>query len=339
MQRRISNILKQLFNPSHKWARRLHRLFRGTISLLALSYIIFRLQKEPLEHWQGLLDMEPEAFGLILLVLLMAPLNWALEAAKWRIMVAPYYPGISLGKAFRAVLAGMTTGIFTPGGFGAFVGRVMSLESGRRVEATVLSLVDGLAQMGITLWMGGLAVMYFLEAEAQTLETKLLLQPSFFPLIEGTVGLGMLLALFCALFPQLPVRLLMRWEKIHGLAGRMISALGQLDRWRLLPVLGLALLRYLVFSSQYLLLLYAFGYAGSPGLGLALISTVLLLKSLVPSIALSELGIRESVALAVMGAFGVAALTAFSSTFLLYLINIILPALLGIRFVNERMRE
>ena len=94
-------------------------------------------------------------------------------------------------------------------------------------------------------------------------------------------------------------------------------------------------MRYLAFSFQYYLLLIAFGYQGSLLLALAMILAVFLIKSVIPSITLTELGIRESVAMVIMGGFAVSSFTAFSSTFLLYVINIILPALVGLFFLNR----
>ena len=94
-------------------------------------------------------------------------------------------------------------------------------------------------------------------------------------------------------------------------------------------------MRYLAFSLQYYFLLIAFGYEGSFLLALAMILAVFLVKSVIPSITLTELGIRESVAMTIMGVFAVSGFIAFSSTFLLYLINIILPALVGLVFINR----
>ena len=100
-------------------------------------------------------------------------------------------------------------------------------------------------------------------------------------------------------------------------------------------VYGLSGLRYLTFTLQYVLLLPVFGYSQSFGLAVVLIWIIFLIKSVIPSISLAELGIRESVAIAVMSAVGIAAITAAGSTFLLYLFNIALPALVGIRYIQN----
>jgi uncharacterized membrane protein YbhN (UPF0104 family) len=336
VKNKLKFVFVELTRPTTRWAKVMTRGLKALISVLAISYIVWRLRQEPAEHWKNLFQLDGRAISLLLLGLALAPLNWAFEAAKWRIMMRPYYPEISFRLAYRAVLTGISTGIFTPNGLGAFMGRVFSLKSGYRVEATVLSFVDGLAQMGITLWMGGLASFYFLLEQSEHLQEWLHLSLSQILFAKIVLLTGMGIALFLALFPQLPIKILHTVKLDKVLFHRMLEAVSQVERKGLWAVLLLAGSRYLVFSLQYILLLYAFGYEGTMAFAFAMTSTVFLLKSLVPSIALSELGIRESVALAIMGSFGVATLTAFSSTFLLYLINIMLPALIGLRFVMKK---
>lgn len=336
MKNKLQSLFVELTRPTTVWAKVISRGLKALISVAAISYIIWRLRAEPAEHWKSLFQLDLQAIGLLLLCLALAPLNWGLEAAKWRIMMRPYYPEIDFRLAFRAVLTGISTGIFTPNGLGAFMGRVFSLKSGYRVEATVLSFVDGLAQMGITLWMGGLASLYFFMEQSEHLQQWFQLSANHIFYAKICLLAGMGIAFFMALFPKIPIRILHLVKLDKVLFHRMLEAISQVERRGLWAVLLLAGSRYMVFSLQYILLMYAFGYEGTVAFAFAMTSTVLLLKSIVPSIALSELGIRESVALAIMGSFGVATLTAFSSTFVLYLVNIILPALMGLRFVMKK---
>lgn len=336
MKNQLKFVFVELMQPTTHWAKVLSWGVKAMISIAAISYIVWRLRKEPAEHWESLLKLDLQAVGLIIFCLVLAPLNWGFEAAKWRLMMRPYYPEIDFRLAYRAVLTGISTGIFTPNGLGAFMGRVFSLKSGYRVEATVLSFVDGLVQMGITLWMGGLASFYFLLEQSEHLREWFYLTDSHMLIAKIVLLTGMGIALLFALIPKFPIRLIHSFKLDKVLFHRMLEAISQVERRRLWAVILLAGGRYLVFSLQFILLMYAFGYTGTMAFAFAMTSTVFLLKSIVPSVALSELGIRESVALAIMGSFGVATLTAFSSTFLLYVINMILPALIGLRFVMKK---
>ena len=98
--------------------------------------------------------------------------------------------------------------------------------------------------------------------------------------------------------------------------------------------------RYLVFSLQYYIILKAVGMDDFTLInGLRIISVIFLLNTLRPSIALLEIGIRGSVALFVFGLY-----VGFNSQYdteilaassFIWLINIILPALVGIIFVKD----
>jgi hypothetical protein len=92
-------------------------------------------------------------------------------------------------------------------------------------------------------------------------------------------------------------------------------ALSHLPWAQIVVVLLLSVLRYLVFSTQYLLLMYAFGYTGGILLGYGMISLVFLGKSVLP----------------VMGIFEMVV----SSTLLLYLVNILLPTLVGVLALQQ----
>ncbi|MFK7972387.1 MAG: lysylphosphatidylglycerol synthase domain-containing protein, partial [Bacteroidia bacterium] len=227
----------------------------------------------------------------------------------------------------EAVVVGITAGIFTPNGIGAYAGRVFWLKAGKRWEAAVLTLGDRLCQMTITLWTALFALEAIRLSHAEILEVL----PQG-PLQGGRILLWVTsgIALLLILFPQSMYRTIL-WIGANGkISGKIASAFAEVKRPLLAKVLLLGLLRYATFSLQYLILLYAFGYAGSMMLGVGLIGLVFFIKSLLPSISFSELGVRESVALVVMGAAGIAAPTAVAATFVLYLFNQIVPALAGL---------
>ena len=106
-------------------------------------------------------------------------------------------------------------------------------------------------------------------------------------------------------------------------------------------MLLLSLLRYLVFSLQFYLLLKAFDLNLPYLKAMMLIGLVYLLVTIIPTIALSELGVRGSVSLFVFAIYleplgnwsDQAALAVASASTILWLINLAFPALLGVLFV------
>jgi uncharacterized membrane protein YbhN (UPF0104 family) len=87
------------------------------------------------------------------------------------------------------------------------------------------------------------------------------------------------------------------------------------------------------------LLMYAFGYTGGLGLGLGIVALIFFGKSVLPVMGIFELGVRETVAVLVMGVFALSKPMAVSSTFVLYVLNILLPTLLGILAVQRLGRR
>lgn len=308
-------------------------LLKAAVSIAALLYIGDRLLAENVEIWEQTLSLSLNQFYLLGITLLLMPVNLGLEASKWKLMAGRYYPDLQFFTAFQAVLAGISTGIFTPNRVGEYAGRVMYLQPGKRLESVVFMFVDRLCQMGITLWTGTVALEYLLAWYPLQIAEMI---PVSVPVLWGfryALWAFSLLGGCLLLFPQVAYQVVRRIPFQHILLQKTQDALQQIHPSFLLKILGLSLTRYCVFTFQYYLLLHAFGFEDAMLLAFQLVGLIFLVKSVIPSISLTELGIRETVAIAVLGAFAVPATTAFASTFLLYLINIILPALIGLAFV------
>ena len=259
----------------------------------------------------------------------MIPLNLGLEALKWRTMVRNFYPSTRFRDACEAVLAGMTTGIFTPNRIGEYGGRIFLLPPGKRVEAAVLMFVDRICQMMVTLWMGAIALAGFVLLKTDWDTGGKLLAILAIVLISG-------LLIWLAFSRNYVIRLLSRYRRYKYLR-KAHTTLEQLYPGLLGRVLLLSTLRYLVFTLQFVLLMYAYGYHQGFFMAVWMILLIYLLKSFAPSIALSELGIRETIAIAVMNEFQVSQIISFNATFLLYLYNMALPSVLGM-YLLPRMR-
>jgi uncharacterized membrane protein YbhN (UPF0104 family) len=225
----------------------------------------------------------------------------------------------------RAVLAGMSTGLVTPNRVGEYAGRVLHLAPGQRWEAVGLTFMDRLCQMLVTLLMGALGI----------------------SMGAGLLGVPLGLALAAVGIPALAVLIFLLFSARIGSAAwvhrikwtwlqKLLRPLALTRRTLMLKVMGLSLLRYAVFSTQYILLLAAF--SPEPLALQTMILFVLLVflgKSVLPVVSgLGELGVRESLALAYAGLLGISEPVALQATFLLFVVNILLPAVVGIPFVQ-----
>ncbi len=101
----------------------------------------------------------------------------------------------------------------------------------------------------------------------------------------------------------------------------------------LTKVLFFALARYATYTMQYYLMLKYFGIEVPLWTGLACIAAIFLLQTSIPLPPIMGLLVRGEVALFVWGNFCDSELNILASTFGLWVINMILPALIGIIFI------
>jgi hypothetical protein len=95
----------------------------------------------------------------------------------------------------------------------------------------------------------------------------------------------------------------------------------------------LSIVRYLIFSHQFYFLLRLFGIETDYITLMALITSMYLLASIIPGLALLDWLIKGSVAIWVFSFIGINELIIVTITLLMWLLNFGLPALIGSYFV------
>ncbi len=317
-------------------------LIRALIILLTYGFIyrqVFVMRK--LEDIPGILArILEQRHNLILIgvILFLMLINWGIESVKWRILIAKIEK-VSFFKAFKAVLTGVSVSLFTPNRTGDYLGRVFILDKGNHVEGIFLTLIGSFSQIVVTFSAGLFCLLSFLDDYLRvTYQIREYLIISLIFIVPCTVFIILLLYFNIRYLSDFINRFLPRkWERFI----KYTDVLARFSSKELLGVLLLSLLRYLIFSTQFFLLLRIFG-AGLPILqGMILIPVIYLVMALVPSITLAELGIRGSVSIFIIGLyfkrFGLGNpetdLAILASSSVLWLVNLIIPAILGTFFV------
>jgi hypothetical protein len=269
----------------------------------------------------------PDQWRLWLVVLLM-PVNWGIEARKWQLAMRPD-GGISFRDAFRAIFTGATMASFTPNRMGEYLGRILYVEEGRRVAAISLTMICSMAQLLVTLVLGAGGLIYLFPLLHQR---SLAGHPRMgwgLPMTLIIVGLLLLgLGFLYFEFPQL-ARRLVRIPLIRKL-GAFIKVLENFDRNILLQILFLSFVRYIVFVIQYSLVFPVFGVSLGFGQVWWGMSVVFLIMAVVPTFTfLTELGWRWGASIQVLELFTTNTIGIFAASFAIWLINLIIPALIG----------
>lgn len=257
-----------------------------------------------------------DRFYLFIIAILLMPLNWGLETIKWRMLLRTQTP---LKKLLQSVIAGITIGFVTPGRSGEFVGRVMFLDEGDNSKVFYLSSIGGLAQTAASLVIG-VPFVYLWRNDAV--------------LTEIVTGSALVYLLVFFRFDLLN-RLISKW--------RLLQRYGLLIEHGALPaidtqvwVLLLSILRFTVYLAQYVLLLLFFGLSNDV-LALFTHSVVYLLaQTFSPLMPLLDFSYRGASALYVFNGFSNNSIAILSSVMIVWLINLVLPAVIGYVFILKR---
>jgi hypothetical protein len=265
--------------------------------------------------------LQQKGMGLLSFTVLLMLLNWSLEALKWQQLVNHLMP-IRWSKALLGVLAGVSFTMLTPNRMGEFLGRLLYMPDGSRMKAAMLTAMSSMSQLMVTMAAGIAGVWYLQQnnnAQWPVLLTNVLLYGSLLMLLLTTViyfNAGGI------------IRLVEKWPPFSKYA-TFIHAVGEINSWELLKILSIAALRYVVFLVQYGLVFSALDIEIGWINLVAGTAAMFLMLAVIPSVSLAELGIRGKISLYVFGIFSANSLGILVASGVIWLINIILPALAG----------
>lgn len=250
-------------------------------------------------------------------------LNWGLESIKWRVLMRPV-ERVGPWLAFKATIAGTSVALVTPNRTGEFLGRVLFLRPEARVAGAFATALGSMSQFAITLVMGGSGLLVLLIAQV--------VLPWSSPWITGVLATLTVLVVVGTLVvyfhPQLVSQLLLRIPLLSRLHQPSL-VLSQVPASSLRVVLGISALRYVVFAGQFIGLLWWLRTDVQLMEMIAAVSVIYLVSTLIPTMLLTELGVRGSVAVGILGPLGGDPAVILLATFSVWTINLMLPALVG----------
>lgn len=248
------------------------------------------------------------------------PVNWLLEAVKWQRLTANVQ-SLSLLTSIKAVLAGISTGFFTPNRVGELVGRVMFLNEDNRKAGVTLSLVNSLTQNLIMALCGLPACLLFFTQTVGVVETNV---THYLLLI---VVFLVLFGLFYFALPWISGRF--KSNRFAHIIQPFTNCLTGYSFLQLTSIMLISLVRYLVFCVQFFFMLQFFGVHLAVWQAFIAIPTTYLFVTFTPSFAFSEAAVRSSYAVLVIGAFSGQVLSIALAGLCIWLINFVIPMLVG----------
>lgn len=317
---------KELSPPKEKsdW-RKLLWVGKLAITLLILAYIYNTFSKEQKglsDVWQLFGDiLISENASVLALMLFLVPVNWALESLKWKQLAKKVVP-LTFWDAFRGILTGLAIGVAAPAQLGDTIGRVAALKSDNRLQAIGAALVSNGIQFYVSVAGGTLGWFFVQERLSLHQATR-----------HGINGL-LISIIFGIWFIMLFRNRLTNWKPAHPYFQKLqeyIRIIGEYTSYDLLLATLYGTLRYLVFLTQFILALTLFDFQlGFLELG-SCVTLIFLAKTLIPAInILGDLGLREFTALFVFKQYNLPAEEIITATFLIWIINVLGPILIGI---------
>jgi len=310
----ISLHKQMLLNKSTKI--RINYLLGGLLSA-GLLYLLY------LQVTRQLSRIDPSAWwdhasnGYLAAALLLLPVNLALEARKWHMLAGSAAP-LSYRDALVSYLAGLAFSVMTPNRIGEYPGRILFLRRKNTLRLISVSVLGIFAQLFAILFFGLCGLVYY-NLEFPGFWQKIALAAT----LVALCGLGVLYLGFekwsGRLFRTRPLRRF----RVYSQMLRRFTLREQLQ------ILGISLLRFLVFTAQYLTLLYWMKLSFPPLEGFLMAALFFWAMAVIPSVALAELGIRGHVSLVLFSHFSENTIGILAATMLLWGINLVLPSVAG----------
>jgi hypothetical protein len=315
-----------LTSPARK--KLISLLLKASVLVLAFGFIYHQyLQKgDNLRRFQNLinsLDRSRVIFIMSLVVLLML-VNWTLESLKWRFLTRRLVK-ISAWEAIEAVFCGLTWAIFTPNRLGEYAGRVLFLPSRKRLYGLFAMTVGGFGQNMITNVLGLSALMWF---EYTFLHINNWLY----------IGIVLVTMAFIIFFLVLYFHIIwlvnfLTWIPFLKKYHRFFNVMARYKKLELIKIIGFCVARFAVFSFQYYLVIHLL----IPELHfyqiILLVFVLFFVQSAIPSIDMFDFGVRNITASVLFGYVTHQTLAIMAAVTSIWLINLIIPAILGSVFV------
>lgn len=303
-------------------------LLKITIAIVSICYIVYRLISLDIKNVFSLSDFTKInkllyfTFASILIYI-----NWSLESLKWKFLLRNIQP-ITFTISLKAILIGISVSIFTPNRIGEFGGRILLLHKKNRASAVYSTVVGNLSQLLATVIFGSFSLLIFLAKE-------------ILPLGQYSIGISIILLLIISILTIFFISIdrfssYLLSIKAFRFIEKYKSAISNYSKLDLLKTFIISSIRYFVILIQYVLLLNFFDVSITTYNAMLSISSIYLILAIVPTIALSEIGVRGSIAIYILSFFSQNIAGILAATLLIWFLNLVIPAIFGYYFLLKK---
>ena len=263
---------------------------------------------------------------IIAIVILLGVVNIYLQFAKWNLTCSEVLKENNKAKVVRSLFYGLSAGIITPLRIGEYFGRGIEFKNKSLVQVTIATLIDKFFPLMIVAFLGSISSLLFIY---YYFNVSIFIVISLFILLFTLFYIFILLIINNRFWDTILFSKVKSSEKLKPFLNKL-KAFQNLDRNYFYKMLIISFLFYSCFLIQYALLVSAFSNHFDYLNYLWAANLIMFVKTIIPPISMGELGIREGASVYFLSQFGESASIGFNSSILLFIINLLIPALIGV---------
>ncbi len=278
------------------------------------------------EYNQIVLAINNANLAIIFLVFLLGILNVYLQYSKWRLTCKEVLGVEAKSKILRSLFYGFSAGIITPLRIGEYFGRGIEFKDKSMVQVTVATLVDKFFPLMMVAFLGSISSLLFIYFYY---EVSIFLVLSLFILIFTFFYMLILLLMNKRFWNSILFSKINSSKRLKPFIEKL-KKFENLDRAYFYKMLMISFLFYSCFLIQYALLVVAFSHHFDFMQYLWAGNLIMFAKTIIPPISFGELGIREGASVYFISMMGESASVGFNASIFLFIINLLIPALIGV---------
>jgi hypothetical protein len=294
----------------YKTSKFLSTFVKIAISLWAVYYLMQHFEKQHI----SIEIVRRLSLLQILILFLLSLVNWSVEIRKWQYL-ASNVKQIDFFEASRQSLISFALSLLTPNRVGELGIKTLFFDKRDAKKIFSLSLIGTTTQMLNSLLFGFVALLILLIFDPNILAdfaSKINIHLS----TSQQILTGLVILLFIGF-----IIFVIKQRKKKLL-------LNSLSIW--IKTFGFSFIRYLVFSFQFLLIYSIFSSESNLFLVYIAIALTYLVATIIPMLAFMDWAVKGSVALSVFGFLHLQSDIAVVSVALMWLLNFLLPFVVGI---------
>ncbi len=294
------------------------------VKLIISAGLLFYLINT-LEYDQIILALKNVNILLLGLVVFLSVFNIYFQYAKWKLTCREVLSETDKSKVFRSLFYGFSAGIITPLRVGEYFGRGIEFKDKSLLQVTIATLVDKFFPLLIVVFFGSVSSLIYIYYYYNVSEHLIL---SLFILLFTLFYLFFFIIKSKKFWNSVIFSKINSSESIKTFFDKL-KIFENLDKKYFNKMSLISILFYLCYLVQYVFLVSAFSGHFDLLSYFWAANLIMFVKTMIPPISIGELGIREGASVYFLTQMGESASVGFNSSIMLFIINLLVPALIG----------